>query len=151
MKKLSIALLAGVIAASFLFGCGNDTQKTDEIPGTLAATQDMPEAPKAKSPIDHPVDQMIGHMDTVVTILEQNKDDATKATELVKKYATDNKAALETLKKELDELEKGMSPEENAKMKQEATAKIKPLMDRVLAVTMANPELGKAMQALDLK
>lgn len=113
MKKLTVSLLALVIAASFLFGCK-----------------------KA------PADRLMNHMDQMISILESNKDNPDKAAEEIKKYADSNKGDMDAIKKELEEMEKSLSEEDKKKMGEEMMKKMGPIMERAMKLMTGDSKLA---------
>ncbi len=113
MKKLGITVFMLALASVFLFGCK-----------------------KA------PEDQLMGHMEAMVKILEDNAKAPADAAKKIEEYAKANGEAMKALMTELKGLEKKLSKEENEKRQKAAEAKFKGVQERIEKVMKANPELA---------
>ncbi|MFO0747909.1 MAG: hypothetical protein U1F43_19950 [Myxococcota bacterium] len=92
-----------------------------------------------------PVDKMVGHMEKLASILEDNKANPDKAGDAVAAYMKDNEASLKAAK---DEAEKYMDTmKEGDKMDVDAMTKVMekvaPIMERMEKLKKENPELMK--------
>ena len=112
MKRLFLCAVTLTLAAVFLFGCK-----------------------KA------PEDRMLAHVTAAIGILETNKDDPDKAADELQKYFDSNKADMEAMMKEIQELDQGMSDEEKEKKGKEMEAKMGDVMKRITKLQSENPKL----------
>ena len=125
MKKFTLCVVLLVVGSVFAFGCK-----------------------KA------PEDQMLGHMDKIIGLLEANKEDPAKAAEAITAYAKDNEAGLKALMEELAKAGADMSPEDQKKRGEAMKEKMGPLMARIATLQkdhsdlFSNPKVLEAMTAL---
>lgn len=92
------------------------------------------------------------HLGEMVTLIEQNKEDAAKAAEAVEGYVTAHEAELKKLQQQLEEQRKTMSREELADLASEFLLEMGPIMERAARLMKENPMLGKSerlQKALD--
>jgi hypothetical protein len=79
-----------------------------------------------------PEDRLIRHMDRMVSILEDNKEDPDRAAERLRDYVAANKTDFASVKRALEEKERAMSEVEREAKSEEVMKKLGPTMDRAL-------------------
>lgn len=113
MKKFAVAVIALVVASSFLFGCKKSAE-----------------------------DRLMNHMDQAISILESNKDNPEKAAEELKKYTESNKDDMAAIKTELEAMEKSLSDDDKKKKGEEMMKKMGPLMERAMKLMAGDSKLA---------
>ncbi len=116
----------------------NEPEKAPEpIP---APTVDLPKTPEL--PIDEAkLDVVVGHMSSVVGILEANAADPGKAAAALDEYLQKNKQAITDWRAEMEALKDKLTPEQQQVLGVKLLGRLGPVMQKLQGLNEAHPEL----------
>ena len=89
-----------------------------------------------------PEEQLVAHLDQMVTALEQNKDDALKAAEALEAYVATHKGEIEALARDLAERRATLSREDLAALADQVLREVGPIMERTERLLAERPALA---------
>jgi hypothetical protein len=101
-----------------------------------------------------PENQLVGHLEAMVELLETHKDAPEQAAAAVEAYVEEHRAELESLRAEFDRKRSGLKPEEVADLAGDLLRKSGPVMERAHRLMREHPGLAdnerlqKALESL---
>lgn len=102
-----------------------------------------------------PQENLAGHLDAMVTLLEENRDNPDAAADALQDYVTAHREELVALRSAVDARREGMSKEELADLASDLLQELGPVMQRAEALMREKPGLAenarirKALEAID--
>ena len=102
-----------------------------------------------------PQESLAGHLDAMVTLLEENRDNPDAAADALQDYVTTHRDELVALRGAVDARRDGMSKEELADLASDLLQELGPVMQRAEALMREKPGLAenarirKVLEAID--
>ena len=90
---------------------------------------------------DELLDEMVGYIDAMAKILEENVDDAGKAAAALDKFIEEKKDRLEAIKKKMDGVKAELTTEQQRALGMKFMEKMGPSMQRLMKLNAEHPEL----------